>query len=81
MKSVPGEVKRVCPAPVQEKDEDKPIVSKGKVLLMDDEYVIRTILSKQLRHSKYEVELITPSRRNLIDANYYICINLIKRLY
>jgi CheY-like chemotaxis protein len=57
-KSVLGETKRVCPAPVEEEDKEKPIVSKGKVLIMDDEYVIRTILSKQLRHLKYEVEAV-----------------------
>jgi PAS domain S-box-containing protein len=41
---------------IEEKDEEQPNGSKGKILLMEDEYVIRTILSKQLRHSKYEVE-------------------------
>jgi signal transduction histidine kinase/ActR/RegA family two-component response regulator len=55
-KFVLREAKEVSPKPVEEEDKEKPIVSKGKILLMDDEYIIRTILSKQLRGLKYEVE-------------------------
>jgi CheY-like chemotaxis protein len=42
---------------IEEEDKEKPIVSKGKVLIMDDEDVIRVMLSKQLSHLKYEVEI------------------------
>ena len=41
---------------VGEKEGEKNIESKGKVLLMDDEYEIRAILCKQLRAMKYDVE-------------------------
>jgi len=44
--------------PVKGEDEDKPVISRGKILLMEDEYVIRTILCKQLRGLKYEVEAV-----------------------
>jgi signal transduction histidine kinase/CheY-like chemotaxis protein len=57
-RSVLEESKSVCPAPAEEEDKEKPIVSKGKILIMDDEYVIRTVLCKQLRGLKYEVEAV-----------------------
>ncbi|MBC8553552.1 MAG: PAS domain S-box protein [Candidatus Brocadiales bacterium] len=44
--------------PAEEEDEEKPVISKGRILLMDDEYIIRTILSKQLKGLKYEVEAV-----------------------
>ncbi|MGR3173784.1 MAG: ATP-binding protein [Candidatus Scalindua sp.] len=50
-------VNGISPELAEEKDEEEKLTAcKGKVLIMDDEYVIRTILSKQLRHLKYEVE-------------------------
>ncbi len=54
VKSVLKEAKGVSPEPVEGKEAS--ITLKGKVLLMDDEYVIRATLSKHLRHLKYEVE-------------------------
>ncbi|MCP4251846.1 MAG: response regulator [Candidatus Scalindua sp.] len=42
----------------EEKDGEKPVICKGKILLMDDEDIIRTILSKQLKALKYEVEAV-----------------------
>ncbi|MCP4254085.1 MAG: response regulator [Candidatus Scalindua sp.] len=36
----------------------RPAVSKGRILIMDDEPIIRTILSEQLRGLKYEVEAV-----------------------
>ena len=56
--SVPSEVKRASTAPVDKKNKEKPNVSKGKVLLMDDEYVIRVALDKHLKHLNYEVETV-----------------------
>jgi len=44
--------------PVEGEGKEKPVTNKGKILLMDDEYVIRTILCKQLRSLKYEVEAV-----------------------
>ncbi len=41
---------------VEEENEEKPVITKGRILLMDDEYVIRNILSEQLKKLKYEVE-------------------------
>jgi CheY-like chemotaxis protein len=38
------------------KDAGKPAINKGKILIMDDEYVIRVMLSKQLMGLEYEVE-------------------------
>jgi len=56
--SVPGEVKRASITPVDKTNEKKPNVSKGKVLLMDDEYVIRVALGKHLKYLNYEVEAV-----------------------
>jgi len=56
--SVPSEVKRASTALVDKKNKEKPNVSKGKVLLMDDEYVIRVALDKHLKHLNYEVETV-----------------------
>jgi PAS domain S-box-containing protein len=39
-------------------EEEKNTASKGKVLLMDDEYAIRVILCEQLRDLKYDVEAV-----------------------
>ncbi len=44
-----------CPASVEEKDEETP-VREGKILIMDDEHIIRVMLSKQLMGLGYEVE-------------------------
>ena len=55
---VPSEVKRASTTPVDKKNEEKLNVSKGKVLLMDDEYVIRVALGKHLKYLNYEVEAV-----------------------
>ena len=56
--AVPSEVKRASTTPVDKKNEEKLNVSKGKVLLMDDEYVIRVALGKHLKYLNYEVEAV-----------------------
>ncbi|MBZ0110174.1 MAG: PAS domain S-box protein [Candidatus Scalindua rubra] len=43
---------------IEEQAEEKNIASKGKVLLMDDDYAIRTVLCKQLGNLKYDVEAV-----------------------
>jgi len=42
--------------PVKKKLEEKVIVGKGKILIMDDEEMIRGVLSQMLRRLGYEVE-------------------------
>ena len=43
---------------LEKEDEGKPAVSKGRILVMDDEHIIRTMLSEHLRGLKYEVEAV-----------------------
>ncbi|MGR3173181.1 MAG: PAS domain S-box protein, partial [Candidatus Scalindua sp.] len=65
-KHLEKKAEETCPVPVngvslepaEGKDEEKPVISKGRILLMDDEYIIRTILCKQLSGLKYEVEAV-----------------------
>ena len=54
--SATSEEKIACTALVDKKNEEKPSVSKGKVLLMDDEATIRLFNSQHLIYLKYEVE-------------------------
>lgn len=54
--SVQGEVNKNSTAPVNTRNEETPNVSKGKVLLMDDEATIRLFNSQHLINLKYEVE-------------------------
>jgi len=56
--SVPGGVKRAGTVSNDKKNEEEPNISKGKVLLMDDEHVIRVALDKHLKHLNYEVEAV-----------------------
>ncbi len=43
---------------LEKENAGKPAVSKGRILIMDDEHIIRTILSEHLRGLKYEVEAV-----------------------
>jgi CheY-like chemotaxis protein/anti-sigma regulatory factor (Ser/Thr protein kinase) len=43
---------------LEKKDIGKPAASKGRILIMDDEDTIRTLLCKRLRILKYEVEAV-----------------------
>ncbi len=39
-------------------NDSRACISKGKILIMDDDYEIRTILCKQLSYLKHEVEAV-----------------------
>ncbi|MBT6231152.1 MAG: PAS domain S-box protein [Candidatus Scalindua sp.] len=54
--SAKSEEKRAITALVDKKNEEKPNVSKGKVLLMDDEALIRLFITQHIINLKYEVE-------------------------
>lgn len=43
---------------LEKKGAGSPAINKGKILIMDDEYVIRVMLSKQLMGLEYEVEAV-----------------------
>ncbi len=43
---------------LEKEEAGRPAVSKGRILIMDDEQIISTILSEQLRGLKFEVEAV-----------------------
>jgi two-component system cell cycle sensor histidine kinase/response regulator CckA len=54
--SVTGKVGEPANKHREKMDAEKPAAIKGRILVMDDEYAIRTILCKHIRFLNYEVE-------------------------
>ncbi len=52
-----SEKKMIVPQPVQKPVSEKPVVGSGKILMMDDERMLRKLIEQMLSPFGYEVEL------------------------